>query len=317
MVEKRSGMRDGYAYMLKEFQKRNFCTVATFACLFAVTSAGADIVTLTPVEDATISEFSLDTAFGSVNTIISGADGPEQFALRNRALLKFNLVPNIPGNAVVTSANLTLTLVKTPRPDSLWFSLHKVLLDWNESAVTWTSRLLPPATWNAPGGVAPLDFSSSTTQSNLIIATTVPANFTFASNPAMVADLQDWVRNPTNNFGWILVCESEDVERTKRFFASSEYTTNSVPTNRPVLEVQFTLPHPPLTLTLLPQTSGQFQFLFNAESNRDYTVEHCSDLIAKNWVILTNIAALPFSADVIVSDAFVTVSNRFYRVRTP
>ncbi len=302
--------------MLKACQKLIY-TVAIFACCFAVRSARGDIVTLTPVEDATISEFSLEATFGGVNTIISGADGPEQFALRNRALLKFNFVPSIPSNAIVTSANLTLTLVKTPRPDSLWFSLHKVLLDWSESAVTWTNRLSVSSPWNTPGGAAPLDYSSSITQSNLIIAATVPANFTFASNPAMVADVQNWVSNPANNFGWILVCESEDNERTKRFFASSEYTTNSIPTNRPTLDVQFTLPFPSLTLTLLPQTDGQFQFQFNAESSRNYAAEYCSDLTATNWVVLTNIPALQSPANVIVSDVLATVSNRFYRVRTP
>ena len=66
--------------------------------------------------------------------------------------------------------------------------------------------------------------------------------FTFASNRDVVADVQDWVRYPANNFGWILICELEDLEKSVRKFASSEYTFNTVPTNRPKLDVEFTLP---------------------------------------------------------------------------
>jgi hypothetical protein len=162
-----------------------------------------------------------------------------------------------------------------------------------------------------------LDYSSLVTQSNLIIGTTVPAPFTFASNSAMVADVQTWVSNPTNNFGWILICESEDMERSKRFFASGEYTITSIPTNQPSLEVQFTLPPPLLTLTGPPHTGGQFQFQFNAEANRNYAAEYCNDLITTNWMVLTNISPLPAPATVLVSDVLMTDRHRFYRIRTP
>lgn len=300
---------------MKDLPETFFGVLVVCLCLSRELSAGS--ITLLPAEDATISENSPDLSLGGENTLISGSDGPEQSALRNRAVLRFDLASSIPSNAIVTSAALTLTLVKTPRTASLWFSLHKVLQDWRESAVTWTNRLSPPVSWSTPGGAAPLDFSSLITQSNLIIGTIVPAPFTFASNPGMVADLQDWVRNPMLNFGWILICESEDLERTKRFFGSREYTITSIPTNQPSLEVQFTLPPPPLTLTLLPHADGLFQFRFNAESNRNYTVEYCSDLIATNWVVLTNIDPLPAPSDVLVSDGLQGESIRFYRVRTP
>ena len=278
-----------YDNSMKHLAKKLFGVVATVVWLFAGTIAGADSVTLVPSGDATISEYSPESRLGGRNTIESGSDGPDNRALRNRALLKFDLASSIPSNAIVTSAALTLTLYHAPRPDMLWFSLHKVLQDWSETVVTWSNRLSPPAPWSVPGGAAPLDYSSSVTQSNLIDPSSVPPIFTFTSNPAMVADVQAWVSSPTNNLGWILICEMEDLERSKRKFASSEYTINSIPTNRPSLEVQFTLPPPPLTLTLLPQMNGQFQFQFNAESNRNYTAEYCSDLITMNWMALTNI----------------------------
>jgi hypothetical protein len=161
-------------------------------------------------------------------------------------LLKFDVASSIPSNAIVTFVALTLTLFKAPRPDVLWFSLHKVLQDWSEDSVTWTNRLSPPAPWSVPGCAAPLDYSSSVIQSNLI-------------NPNIV----------------------------------------------------------PRTLTLLPRLDGRFQFLFSAESSSHYTAEYCRDLIAADWMVLTNIAPLLAPAEVIVSDAELTDSNRFYRVRTP
>ncbi len=296
---------------MKRLALKLFGVVATVVWLFAATVAVADGVTLIPSEDATISEKSLDSSLGSATTLDSGTTGPNEGLKMNRALLKFDLTGIIPSNAVVTSAALTLTVVQAPTTTNLWFSLHKVLQDWSEGAVTWTNRLSPPAPWSTPGGSPPQDYSSSVSQSNLI---TGLETFTFASNPDMVADVKDWVSSPANNFGWILICELEDLEKSVRKFASREYTYNTVPTNQPKLDVQFTLP---LTLTLLPQTNGQFQFLFNAEPNRNYTAEHCSDLLTTNWMVLTNITPLSAPANVLVSDALLTDRNRFYRVRTP
>jgi hypothetical protein len=135
----------------------------------------------------------------------------------------------------------------------------------------------------------------------------------------MVADTRDWVSDPTNNFGWILICELEELEKSKRKFASREYgNTNTAGfTNRPSLEVQFMLPPTLLSLMPLASTNGQFQFLFNAESNRNYTAEYSSDLGGTNWLVLTNITPLPAPENVLVSTTLLTESNRFYRVRTP
>ena len=296
------------------FRERLLLALMMLVLLCAAPNVRADSVSLLPVEDATISERYPDSLFGGDTTLESGADGPEGGGLRNRALLKFDPAANIPSNAIVTSAALTLTLVVSPSSTNLWFSLHKVFQDWSESAVTWTNRLSPPVPWSAPGGTAPLDYSSSVTQSNLIIGGAVPVAFTFASNPAMVANVQEWASNPANNFGWMLICELEELERSKRKFGSSERITT---TQRPSLAVQFTLPAPPLTLTALPQTNGQFQFQFNAESNRNYTVLYGGDFDTTNWMVLTNIAPLPGPENVLVSDALLADSNRFYRVRTP
>jgi len=258
--------------------------------------------------DSTISEGDPGTPQGTLGILVAGTTGPNEGATKNRALLKFDLASGISSNAEVTSATLTVTVVSvSPLVTNLWFSLRKVAADWSEAASTWTNRLLPSVPWIAPGG----DFAISVTQSNLI---TGVGTFTFSSNPGMVADVQDWVRAPAGNFGWILLCELEDLEKSIRKFGSREYSSNGA---RPTLEVQFNPQPPPLTLTLLPMTNGLFQFQFNTESNRSYTVECVGDLPAMNWSVLTNIAPLPAPANVLVSDPLFSDSNRFYRVRTP
>lgn len=297
---------------MKDLPERLLGVVTIVVWLCAATIAGAGNVSLLPVEDATISEKDLSSPQGSDTSLDSGTTGPVAGALKNRALLKFNVAANIPSNAIVTSASLTMTIVQTPPlAMNLWFSLHKVFSDWSESSVTWTNRFSPPAAWSAPGGAAPRDYSSSVTQSNLITGVSA---FTFASNPAMVADVQDWLAIPANNFGWILICELEELEKSVRKFGSREAPNSSV---RPSLEVQFTLRVIAPSLTLLPQMNGQFQFQFNAESNRDYTVVYAGDFDTTNWMVLTNITPLPATTTILVSDALLTGSNRFYRVRTP
>lgn len=296
---------------MKDLPKRLALVLANVISFCIATLACADNVTLIPVEDSTISEKDMSLPEGNASTLNSGTTGPNEGALKNRALLKFNFAGSIPSNAIVTSVALSMTTVQSPTTTPLWFSLHRVLQNWSESAVTWTNRLSPPAPWSVPGTAALLDYSSTVTQSNLV---TGLGSFTFASNPSIVADVQGWVSDPVNNAGWIVICGREDLERSVRKFASSE-AANS--TNRPSLEVQFTLPVPPLALTVLLQTNGWYQFQFSAESNRSYTVEYGGELDTTNWTVLTNIAPFPVPEDVLVSDPLSAGSNRFYRVRTP
>jgi hypothetical protein len=294
--------------------KQVLCFVFLVLLLLFGQFASADTLTVPPSEDSTISEKSLDISLGGGTTLDSGTTGPNEGLKKNLALLKIDFAGNIPSNAIITSASLTLTLVTSTTTTNLWFSLHKLLQNWTEAAVTWTNRLSPPAPWSVPGGSAPSDYSSAVSQSNLIMGASVPTNFTFTSSPGMTADVQDWTANPENNFGWILVCELEDLERSVRKFASSEAAATN---QRPSLQVQFYVPDSSLLLTQLQAANGQFQFQFNAESNKSYTILYSSDLAADNWSVLTNIATLPASTNIVISDLLSNDSNRFYRVRNP
>jgi hypothetical protein len=281
--------------------------VVSFSWLCGVLGTQAHSVTLIPVEDSTISEKSLGTSLGSEPTLASGRAGPSDGARTNRVLLRFNLAASVPTNAAVTSAALTLTLVQSPSlASNLWFDLRKVLQDWREPAVTWTNRLAPPAPWSAPGGAAPVDFASSITQSNLVQGL---GSYTFASSPAMVADVQDWVTNPERNFGWMLICELEDLLRSVRKFGSRESASP------PSLALEYTVPTNALTLKLLPPADGVFSFEFQAEADRAHLVETRDQVNSGTWNTLTNIPAAPTPTNVVVSDPLSPGSSRFYRVQ--
>jgi hypothetical protein len=55
------------------------------------------------------------------------------------------------------------------------------------------------------------------------------------SGPALVADVQSWLDNPQNNFGWVLI-GNESVPQTAKRFDTRENIETSF---RPALSVQY------------------------------------------------------------------------------
>jgi hypothetical protein len=45
----------------------------------------------------------------------------------------------------------------------------------------------------------------------------------------MIHDLQFWLDNPTNNYGWMFITEGEDTPFTARMFASREDPNGGAP----------------------------------------------------------------------------------------
>ena len=153
-----------------------------------------------------------------------------------RTLLKFDELSTIPANAAIVNAELKLYGTPSssfavgnscyqgsshpPNPSSI----YKVLSAWGEQSVTW----------NTQPNIAP----------NPII--TIPQtnsewnwDFTTNFNPTNSANLlqvvQDWVQNPSQNFGFMIKLNEEAVYR-KIAFASSDYPD---PNLRPELIVTY------------------------------------------------------------------------------
>ena len=90
---------------------------------------------------------------------------------------------------------------------------------------TWIHSEFPNAFWNTPGG----DFEP-TPLATTSVGTT--GEYFQWNSPELAASVQDWLDNPSQNFGWMLLGD-ETVISAKRF--DSRENTN--PATRPTLTV--------------------------------------------------------------------------------
>lgn len=140
-----------------------------------------------------------------------------------RGLLKFDLT-SIPTNAKVTRAYLELYI----SAEGQGIKAHKMLVTWNGSS-----------TYNSLGGGVDNDGTkAAVAQSwrNGVNLDTI-VNTTWKSN-VLVADIQDWVSNPSNNFGWLLKGLDESAGGDGMQFPGKAGTTQS---QRPKLYVEYIL----------------------------------------------------------------------------
>jgi hypothetical protein len=285
-------------------------------------STFGDSVNLTASADTDLFEPAPDNNTGGNPTFIAGAN----FNLkRSRGLVKFDLASQIPSNASIQSASLTLTVTMVPAtPTDSTFDLHRVLVDWGEGTgfsssgdagraavageATWNNRFHPSTSWSAVGAAAPGDFSSTVSALQFVH---LQGAYTFSSTPALVADVKQWLADPSTNFGWIVISESEATTGTHRTFASRESSAN----NKPTLVVQYVIPVTP-TIESIQKVNGTIQFTFAALAGQPYTAEYRDSLATGMWSTLTNISPQPTNTDVTVADPSPPNTQRFYRVTT-
>ena len=196
-----------------------------------------------------------NTLYESSQGSVSNGAGEHFFAGTNnlgdqrRGLVHFDLAAaGVPATATVDSVHLTLTMSRSQTTASQSVSLHRVSAAWGEGSsnagdeegmgaaaasgdATWTQRFVGGAAWTVPGG----DFvaaPSATLQVGGVAA------YTWRSTPAMVGDLQTWVKQPAQNHGWIVIGNEATVRTAKRFASRS----NSVAQTRPSLTVYYKVP---------------------------------------------------------------------------
>lgn len=197
----------------------------------------AEIVTLRPVADTSLFEFTPDDNMGGAALAAGRID---RDAGRARALIKFDPAASIPAGARIDSVRFTIRVTKVPpSPVNSTFSLHKVLRSWGEGnkavallggpatagEATWKARAIPSESWGAPGGQAGVDYVAAATASRAIAGV---AAYPYESSPGLVADVQSWLDDPANNFGWILISSAEDRRKSAKRFGSRE-TTGTAP----------------------------------------------------------------------------------------
>ena len=287
-----------------------------FTCALAIRG---DSVALMPAADTTLFETNPDSNLGGASTVVVGTT--EQFGKKSRALFRFNGEGKVPAGSVVTNVQLVLELLDVPQRggSASVFKVHRLLKPWGEGVktdrtgaaaspgeATWKARFAPATLWSAPGGLAANDFlaqeSSSTKVSGL-------GSYTFASTSNLVADVQGWLENPTNNFGWIVISDSENTRGTARRFASREDTKHA-----PFLLVKFAAPRLP-RIDQVERMRNDLILHFTAEAGNSYAIQYRDSLSPpRNWSTLSTFGSKLVTTNIAIVDSNSTNAQRFYRI---
>ncbi len=208
--------------------------------LCAVGLVTAQTVDLEPIADATLYEGDGSLANGAGSYFFVGRTENRNNGLERRTVIAFDIASSIPSGATITSARLQVTMSRTVSGPQM-IELRRVTESWNEGPsdapgqegggtatqvgdVTWVHRGLSLAgdDWSTVGG----SYSSTASASQLISG---DGNYVFASTAQLVADVQNWLDDPADNFGWALVMPSPAVGSAKRFNSRENSGSNSRP----------------------------------------------------------------------------------------
>jgi hypothetical protein len=125
------------------------------------------------------------------------------------------------------------------------FTLHRVLADWGEGttngtggpggpstpgSATWIHRYYPNTFWSTVGG----DYHPTPSATLSVSGTGL---YTWSS-AQLIADVQQWIADPTSNFGWMLI-GNEAVSVSAKRFDSRETTLTA---DKPTLIINYTPP---------------------------------------------------------------------------
>jgi glucose/arabinose dehydrogenase len=280
------------------------------------------------VADTFINGRFADRNAGGHTHVAAGRDG---LGNSRRGLLQFDL-SSIPAGSTVISATLELVVVIDPNIGSVNsnFELHTMTAGWLEGTkagnngaaaslgeVTWNSRAHGFTAWSGSPG-ANGDFNASASAST---AVTGLGNYVWTS-AQLTADVQNWISNPGQNLGWILISDNELSDKTARAFGSRE---NAVTNNRPELVIEYTPPLLPedIVMQKLVVSNSTLTLEWSGPTNLLYDVQYRQSLTSSNdWVngeayIASATSGSNTWADVplLASPLYEGNSNAFYRVQ--
>jgi hypothetical protein len=202
-------------------------------------------VNISPSKDNTIYERNVANSNGAGEFMIAGTTGSPYF---NHALILFDIAGNIPANAIIQSAQLTLHLAGTSGHSDLFnIEMHRLTQNWGEGSsnsgtqagqgapattgeATWANTFYPNTFWLKPGG----DYIATPSAIQGVDNT----GFYSWSSAQLVADVQNWLTTPEQNFGWLLKSDELNSFQAKKF----ESRESPVVANRPVLVVTYKMP---------------------------------------------------------------------------
>lgn len=200
--------------------------VATDGALTATLQNGANAYTGTA--DTYLNQSAPNTNYGAKTTLYVDGDDPAGTGRDSSALLFFDL-SSIPPNAVVSAASLTLWVTDATAQGYPIYASNRA---WLESQATW-NRAAIGAAWQSAGAQGAAD-RDPTLLATLAVSAT--GSRSTKLNASGIAKLQDWIANPSSNFGFVVASTSLT---DKLAFASSETNWAS---RRPKLSVTYTVP---------------------------------------------------------------------------
>jgi hypothetical protein len=173
-----------------------------------------------------------------------------------RGLIEFDIAGNIPSGTTITGGSLTMCDIMGLNGNQT-ISLYDVLQAWGQGSsnstggvgvaatnndATWYYTFYNAAnpsaspTWNTPGG----NFSTTLSGSATDPAGSAGQLITWSS-PQMANDIQNWLANPSGNFGWLMQGNESLGQTAKRLETPASNDTEGYV---PELVVQYTVPTP-------------------------------------------------------------------------
>jgi hypothetical protein len=257
---------------------------------------GAELIELHASADTALLELEPDFNLGGQAELVSGTLGPAAGNTRSRLLIRFDLSA-VPDGAAIQSAGLLCTVSKEPEdPVESVFALHRMLKPWSEGRgggsppggslaqpgeSTWNERLSGSEAWADPGGFLGEDFAVTPSGSERIEGV---ATYEIEIGAAGLQDLEDWLAEPSTNYGWVLLSESEDIPKTARRFTSREAQMNP-----PRLLVRYFAPPASPRIADLDVTPDAVVLLFEAEADLAYVWEQSPSLAPGSWASVLEI----------------------------
>lgn len=209
---------------------REALLAAGFAATLSVSTAHAELVSLSATRDATIYESaSGESANGAGQYLFAGRTNQN---LARRALLRFDIASAIPDGATITTARLVLNIVQANGGVRDVF-LHRAAAAWTTGASnpdgTESLGVLPElgdATWNyasyGPPGAGQWTAAGGDyiPYWSAVTATTTSGLQTWQSI-GLTNDVRAFAEDPSQNLGWFLIGD-ESVSGTARRFDSAD-----------------------------------------------------------------------------------------------
>ncbi|MEZ6002974.1 MAG: hypothetical protein R3F33_02195 [Planctomycetota bacterium] len=206
----------------------------------------ADVVTIAPKKDNTLFEFVSGTV--SNGSGVRGFAGRSANGITRNFVVQFDIAANVPAGSTINSVSLAMTVVQmnTVSPNGNVQSLHTVSQAWGEGSsdagvpggagapaaagdATWLHTFFNTSFWTNPGG----DYNAAASATLAINAIGTWS----VSSSTMTGDVQNWLDNPGNNFGYLLRYDTPTAGN-----ALALTTREGLAADVPTLTVDFTPP---------------------------------------------------------------------------